>query len=335
MKKKKNRFLISVLVLLVLTGGAAYGAYTWWRWTEQAVGGRNKTRVTVAEGATPASVGEELERRRVIRSARGFALRARRTTIKPGVYDVSSGESPAQILRRLAEGDIATTKVTFPEGFTLRQIARRLDDRKAADDEKFLTLATQRGSTLRASFRPPARLEGYLFPDTYTFPVGADEQDIAQQMLGQFDRQVARGKDEQLRRSKYTLPEIVVIASLIEREAKVPQDRARIAGVIYNRLARKMPLQIDATVQYARGQHKERLLFKDLEVDSPYNTYRRVGLPSGPICNPGKASIEAALSPERHPYLYYVARSDGSHLFGRTLAEHNHNIALALSGRRV
>ena len=320
--------------LLVLAGAAGAGLFAWWRWAGRPAGSPNSpsVRITVPQGATASAVGEELARRGVIRSARAWNIRADRAnaTVQPGVYDVSPGESPVRLLRRLREGDIARLKVTFPEGYTLAKIADRLEDRGAADETRFLQLVTQDGDALRASFRPPAKLEGYLFPDTYTFPVGAGERDIAQQMLGNFDRLVARGKASEIKRTRRSLHQVVTIASLVEREARVDQDRARIAGVIANRLQRNMPLQIDATVQYARtlnGQgHAARLFYKDLDVESPYNTYKRMGLPPGPICNPGMASIEAALAPERHPYLYYVARADGSHVFGRTLADHQHNI---------
>lgn len=326
----------AVVGVLALIGAA--GGWYWWRETARPAGplGSRPVRITIAPGASAASVGAELETRGVIRSAWAWGVRARRAptkiTLQPGVYDVSPGESPARILRRLVDGDVARVKVTFPEGFTLRQVARRLGARRIVGDEnRFLDLVSRQGNTLRASFRPPARLEGYLFPDTYTFPVGASETQIAQQMLGNFDRLVARGTRN--KRAALPLSDIVIIASLIEREAKVDRDRARIAGVIYNRLKKKMPLQIDATVQYARGKHVSRLLFKDLTINSPYNTYKRKGLPAGPICNPGLASLKAALAPETHPYLFYVARKDGSHVFGRTLAEHNHNIALVRRGR--
>jgi UPF0755 protein len=326
------------VVLLALAG--AGGGWYWWRETARPAGPPNSrpVRLTIAPGASVANVGEELEKRGVIRSAWAWGMRARRASTKvalqPGVYDVSASESPARILRRLASGDVARVKATFPEGFTIRQVARRLGARGIVPDEsRFLDLVSRRGSTLRASFRPPARLEGYLFPDTYTFPVGASETQIAQQMVGNFDRLVARGTAKARATTRLPLKDVVIIASLIEREAKVDRDRARIAGVIYNRLKKGMPLQIDATVQYARGQHVSRLLFKDLKVDSPYNTYKHKGLPPGPICNPGMASLKAALAPETHPYLFYVARKDGSHVFGRTLAEHNHNIALVRSGR--
>lgn len=333
---------IGFFLLIVLVGGLGAAAY-WWRWAGRPAGvaGVRPVRVTVVPGATTATVGKELERQGVIRSAFAFGLRARRqgknnkpTPLVPGVYDVSPAEAPERILRRLVLGDVAKAKVTFPEGFTLRQIARRLGARGLADERRFLELTSRSGNTLRASFRPPAKLEGYLFPDTYTFPLGASEQAVAQQMLGNFDRLVARG---QVKRrggnGRRSLSEVVTIASLVEREARMDRDRARIAGVIYNRLKKNMPLQIDATVQYARGQHVARLLYRDLGVASPYNTYKRKGLPPGPICSPGMASIRAALAPETHPYLYYVARPDGSHVFGKTFAEHQHNIARVRSGR--
>ncbi len=328
----------AILGVLALAGAA--GSWYWWRGTARPAGppGSRPVRITVAPGASVTGVGDELEKRGVIRSAWAWSVRARRASaakvaLQPGVYDVSPSEPPARILRRLVNGDVVRVKVTFPEGFTIRQIARRLGARGAvADENRFLDLVSRHGSTLRASFRPPARLEGYLFPDTYVFPVGASEAQVAQQMLGNFDRLVARGVEKERARRRRTLSVLVIVASLIEREAKVDRDRARIAGVIYNRLKKGMPLQIDATVQYARGRHVSRLLFRDLKVDSPYNTYKRKGLPLGPICCPGLASLKAALAPETHPYLFYVARKDGSHVFGRTLAEHNHNIALVRRG---
>lgn len=332
--RKKRGGAVVAFLLIVLVLGAAGGWYGWQRWAAKAVGGKRTLRITVAQGATPAAVGQELEQKGLVRSAFFFGRLGKGRTILPGPYDISSDETPLHILRRLHSGDVATLRVTFPEGFTLRQIARRLQKEGAITDENgFLSLVTEHGTTLKATFPPPANLEGYLFPDTYRFPIGATNEQIAQQMLSNFDRLVARGKADELAASGHTLAEVVNVAAMVEREAETEGDRPLIAGVIYNRLQRGMRLEIDATVQYANilagGEHKSRLLYRDLKVDSPYNTYRIAGLPAGPICNPGMPSLEAALRPAHHDFLFYVARPDGSHIFGRTAAEHQQNIATA------
>ncbi|HVK05114.1 MAG TPA: endolytic transglycosylase MltG [Armatimonadaceae bacterium] len=334
--------IAGVLFFLVFAAGgvAALLASSWWKQSQQAVGPGDPARVNVPKGAAIGTIAEDLEKRKLIRSAKAFTYIARGRSVQPGTYEVKPSETPSQILDRLAKGDILTVKVTIPEGYTLAQIARRLEENGLGDADAFLYLVQKEGAKLKASFPPPANLEGYLFPDTYRFPVGSDAETVAQRMLTQFDEQVAKKRADLLKKSGRTLREIVIIASMVEREARVAKDRAPIAGVIYNRLAQNMPLQIDATVLYAyllQGEgHKERLLYRDLAINSPYNTYRVRGLPAGPICNPGIASLDAALTPDRsQPYLYYVARPDGSHIFGMTLAEHNRNIALVRSGAPV
>ncbi|MGC4045511.1 MAG: endolytic transglycosylase MltG [Armatimonas sp.] len=215
-------------------------------------------------------------------------------------------------------------KVTFPEGYTLEKMAARLIEKKVLPEETtFLKLATTQGKTFKASFPLPANLEGYLFPDTYNFPPKADEKKIIQMLLTTFDKKVA----SKITESGKPLKETMIKASLIEREAEVEEDRAKIAGVIENRLKKGMRLQIDATVQYALPEHKSRLLFADLKFKSPYNTYLVKGLPPGPICNPGIPSVEAALQPEKSNYMFYVASKDGKkHLFASTFQEHQKNI---------
>lgn len=319
--------LVGVFLLAV---AALLGGVLWWRWANGPAGGEARmVRVTVPRGATARAVGADLERRGLIRSAFVFNYDAHGRTLKPGVYDFKPSESPREMLRRLERGDVATVRVTLPEGFTLRRIAHRLAQHGiVADEQAFLTLVTTQGNTLHASFTPPADLEGYLFPDTYRFPVGATDTQVAQQMLSEFDKLVATGEQDDIRASGRTLHDIVTVASLVEGEAETDADRPRIAGVIYNRLARNMRLEIDATVQYAQGFHKNRLLYRDLAVDSPYNTYKISGLPPGPICCPGLPSLKAALHPTASDFLYYVAGPDGkAHLFARTLAEHNANVA--------
>jgi UPF0755 protein len=322
-------FLIVILICFLGFSGAL-----WWKWANgpKLAGGEGKlVRVTVAKGATVVQVGEELEQQGLIRSAQLFRWIGRDSTLKPGVYEFRPNETPAGILRRLEKGDIATVKVTFPEGFTLRRMADRLArEGMIASPDGFLKLVTEQGDSQKADFPLPKNLEGYLFPETYRFPVGVDERAIAQEMLANFERRVVDGLDAELKKSRRSLAEVVNVAAMIEKEAEADEDRPLIAGVIYNRLKKGMRLQIDATVQYARGVHEKRLLFSHLEVDSPYNTYKHAGLPAGPICNPGLPSLEAAITPKPSNYLFYVYAQDGTgrHLFAPTYEEHLKNVAI-------
>ncbi|HEY3269139.1 MAG TPA: endolytic transglycosylase MltG [Armatimonadota bacterium] len=299
-----------------------------------------KVEVVIPRGATIASVAGRLQRRRAIRSAAAFRLLARLKgdpAIPAGAYLVSPRQTPAAILQQLTEGTgERMVRVTFPEGFTLEQMAERVSSVPGVRAEDFQPLAAERGRSFTASFRPPDNLEGFLFPDTYDFRPDMPARDVVQAMLENFDQKVAGPLAPDFRSRQaagYSLMQVVTIASLIEREAKVPGDRDIIAGVIYNRLERGIPLQIDATVQYVIG-HRERLLYRDLKVDSPYNTYQHPGLPPGPICNPGLPAIRAALHPRSVPYLYYTANPDGAHTFTTTLEAHNRATAAARAGRR-
>ena len=322
------RFVVVFFIALLVIIGIPFA---WWRWATEAVQPQSSapTRIMVKPGATVTSIGRELETKSLIRSARAFSLLGRDTVIHPGVYDFSPAEPPREILRHLEKSEFATVKVTVPEGFTNRQIAERLKSKGLiTDDRAFLKMAMTQGASLKASFPLPTNLEGYLFPDTYQFPLGASPQKILQIMVDSFEKNAARPCIAMISPGGHSLSEAVNVAAMIEREAEVDADRPLIASVIYNRLKKKMKLQIDATVQYARGQHVERLLYRDLEVDSPYNTYKYAGLPLGPICNPGLPSIQAALKPAKSDYLYYVGRPGQSHRFGKTYEEHLKNIAI-------
>jgi UPF0755 protein len=246
--------------------------------------------------------------------------------LKAGYYRLAPTMSAREIAEKIASGEVATEKVTFPEGFTVRQIAERLAEKGLCSEQDFLAAAIPAnasgvplptGNSLSAQ-----SLEGYLFPATYVFEYGRKPSALVREMTGAFRSRVVQGMSDDLAHSGRTLHETVTVASMIEREAKVEKDRPLIASVIYNRLKKGIPLQIDATVLYALGEHKERITGKDLQVDSPFNTYGHKGLPPHPICNPGEASIRAALRPAKTDYLYYVARPDGSHAFTKTYAEH-------------
>lgn len=299
----------------------------WIAWLTAPVGGGKPAVVEVPPGADAAQVAALLHHHGLIRSPLAFRLWVRwqgvEGRIQVGEYRFSPREGVGSIVRRLAAGDVVRYPLTFPEGLSARDVARRLADRGLADEHQFLqeVRRADRHWIPEMAGNATGSVEGYLFPDTYQFSRGLPPEKIVAAMVARF-RQATAPLWSLPRPLDLTPHEVVTLASLVEREARWDSERARIAGVLYNRLRRGMPLQVDATVLYALGQHKERVLYRDLEVDSPYNTYRRAGLPPGPIANPGLASLRAALQPEAHDYLYYVARSDGSHVFTRTLSEH-------------
>ncbi len=326
--KRIRRLLGIGIVAALLAGGV--GAWWAWRQLQPVSNSAQKVQVTIKPGTGAGQIARQLERKGLVRSAALFLLYAYwkgdAGRFKPGIYWLSPNMSASQISDRLQRGtgDPDDITVTIPEGFTLSQIAQTLKEKGVIrDSEAFLRVTRGAAAPLSAPFPvPKSGLEGYLFPETYRFQPESAPEKVAQTMLDTFTREFYEPRLAEIRRSPHSLHQIVTIAAMIEREAVVSQDRARIAGVIENRLKRGMRLQIDATVLYALGRHKDRVLYRDLEVDSPYNTYRRAGLPPGPIASPGKPSLEAALRPEKHDYLFYVARPDGSHLFTRTQAEH-------------
>ena len=290
--------------------------------------------VTIPPGKSARQIGEILARKHLIRNPLSFVFASRLDHLSgemhTGRYLLSPAMPPRQIAALMALGETASNVVTVPEGFTVKQIARRLSDKGLVNEAQFLTLATTQGKTFSVSgWTPPnASLEGYLFPDTYTLPKGATPREIIQQMLQNFHARVVVPDGKLAAHAPGGLAGTITLASLVEREAEVDSDRPLIAAVYRNRLALGMRLQCDATVQYALPQHKARLFYADLRVDSPYNTYTHSGLPPTPIACPGLPSIEAALHPAAVDYLYYVAGPDGKHhLFSRTLAEQNAAIA--------
>ena len=294
--------------------------------------------ITVPRGANARQIGGLLAGRHLVRSAAGFALAAHLEGVsgkmRAGRYELSPAMPPRQIADLIALGRTASDVVTIPEGYTIAQVARRLAEHGMADEGQFLTLARTQGRTFHvAGWTPPDdSLEGYLFPDTYRLPRGTTPRQIIEQMLGDFQSRVLQTHQADFARYPGGLPAAITLASLVEREAEVDADRPLIASALDNRLKQGMRLQCDATVQYALPEHKSRLYYSDLRVESPYNTYLHAGLPPTPIASPGLPSIEAALHPARTDYLYYVARPDGSHIFSATLAAHDRAVAAVRAG---
>ena len=301
--------------------------------------------VTVPARSGLRGAGQALAAAGIVRSALVFDLyawwRSPDAPIRAGKYRLSSDMTLGEVLRELHMGPESSSAglitITVPEGFTLRQIGKRLTELGICDGSEFCREATDAEaiSECHAGFPLPANtLEGYLFPDTYSFPRNVPPGRVIDAMLADFSRRFARPNSDAVARSGKSLNQIVIEASIIEREAKVPQDRARIAGVIDNRLRRHMRLDVDATVLYALGHHKSHVLYRDLQVDSPYNTYRHTGLPPAPISNPGVPSLNAALDPEHNSYLYYVAGPGGAHIFETTSVQHQADIVRLRSVRQ-
>jgi len=286
----------------------------------------------VPSNSSTAYIADQLENEGLVHSALAFRLYARYHDIdgkfKPGTYLLNPAMTLEQITGQLIKGPDETIKITVPEGFTVSQVAELLDQMGITGKDDFLRLTDSEWNYpyLKEIAADKNKLEGYLYPDTYHVSPVTSPEKLVQMMLDRFNTVIGeQNYIKQVSDRGLTLHQAVIMASMVERETRVAGERARVAGVIYNRLEIGMPLQIDATIQYILGKTKEILLYKDLEVDSPYNTYKHLGLPPGPIACPGWPSLQAVIEPEDHKYLYYVAKPDGSHAFSRTLQEHNDN----------
>ncbi|MCX5780340.1 MAG: endolytic transglycosylase MltG, partial [Firmicutes bacterium] len=285
--------------------------------------------VRVPENSSAHSVATLLKQNGLIRNEKVFLAycyqKRWETQLKAGLYDLSRSQTLPQIALQIAQGKVKNILITVPEGYTVRQIGELVVKKGICTPEQW-------AEALRMNYNYDViqpgivdnekRLEGYLFPETYSLGEQTSAQDVIKMMLESFASVWQQDYAAQAATKKMKVGQVITVASLIEREARVPEERKRIAGVIYNRLQKGMPLQIDATVLYSLGEHRETVTYADLKIDSPYNTYLNAGLPPGPIASPGRAAIDAALNPEINNYYYYVAKGDGSHYFSTTYAEH-------------
>ncbi len=233
--------------------------------------------------------------------------------LKYGEYNLSPSMNMLQILHKLVKGEVITYKITIPEGYTCTQIAELLDKKEIAEKEDFLKLVKDSEKTM----------EGYLFPDTYEVPKRYGAEKMFKVMLSNFNQIALENKfTERAEKIGFSLDKIIILASIVEKEAKFNDEKNKVSSVFYNRLKIDMKLQSCATIQYILGKPKEKLNEKDLMLDSLYNTYLYKGLPPGPICNPGLDSIIATLEPAKEDYLFFVLGENGRHIFSKTYQEH-------------
>lgn len=326
-----------VLVLLAVVAGGL-GLLYWQSQVDPKGPAGSEVAVEIPVGSSTQRIASLLERDGVVGSARNFRLYVRVKGAGPfqaGSYTLRRNSSYDDVIATLDEGPkLVFERLTVPEGLILKQVAALVGKLPGRSAEAFLAAATD--GTVRSKYQPAGstNLEGLLFPDTYNFEAKDDEHAILRRMVSAFDAAAAEAGIDDVAEGGLVDPyQAVIVASLVEREARVADDRGMVSRVIYNRLQKKMLLQVDATVIYALGRTGEkglRVLFSDLEVDSPYNTYKNPGLPPAPIASPGAAALRAAVAPTEGPWLYYVViDADGRHAFGTTLAEHNRNIAAA------
>ncbi len=254
-------------------------------------------------------------------------------SLKAGEYLFDRPMTPLEVYEKLVHGEVYLHSVTFPEGSNRFEMARAVEKQLGIPPEEFLRVTQQ--PTLVHDLDPRAStLEGYLFPDTYRFPRGASTASVVTAMQVRFRRVLDARLRERLQRSSLSLHDAVTLASLVEKETPDWVERPVVAEVFLRRLSRRWPLQCDPTVAYAArlqnvliGTPSRPITLRDLTIDSLYNTYRHPGLPPGPICSPGEASIRAVLEPAREDFFYFVSNTHGGHLFARTLAEHQRNVA--------
>jgi UPF0755 protein len=330
--------VITTLLLVVLVAGFAVGyVRDLFDWGE--VGG--PVTVTIPEGVTLSEIGRILEDAGVVRHAFTFVRKAEEDghggDLKPGTYELRVNEPYDSLIAVLLAGEKAeTATVTIPEGFTLEQTSRRwakkVDGFGAA---AFRRIAAEDPPAVELEgYKEGTTLEGLLFPATYEVLRTLKPRRAVELQLEALFANLEKVDLGRAREANLTTYDVLIIASLVEREARAADERPLIAAVIWNRLREGMPLQIDATVQYALPEYKEQLTYDDLEIDSPYNTYKIAGLPPTPIANPGLASIQAAADPADVDYLYYVAKGDGSgeHYFSTTYEEFLQNKAKAAAG---
>jgi UPF0755 protein len=289
-----------------------------------------ETTLIVAAGTSASETARQLQAAGVVRSALAFELATRLhgagRLLRAGAFRFDAHRTTDEILQQIVSGSGQVAEwVTFPEGYTARQIAATLAAHGLGDEAE-LTHAFLHDTIVVGGTRTRS-LEGFLFPSTYLIALDATPQDVERQLTDAFRHELPPDAQARARRLGLRVPEVVTLASLIEREAKADDERPLMAGVYYNRLRLRMPLQVDASIEYTFPAHKTEITRADLASDSAYNTYKHLGLPPTPIANPGRASLVAALRPRPSQYLYYVYRGDGHHAFSRTLAEHNANVS--------
>jgi len=287
---------------------------------------------TIEKGEGLKEVSANLEKEGIIKSDFLFNLYAffskKATKLQAGKYQLSSSMTIPEIIGKFVKGEVIKEKITIVEGWNLNDIKNALNEKFNIQSSK-LNLSVKDLLEFREKFDflkelpNSASLEGFLFPDTYEFYFNAKEEEILEKMLLNFDKKLNSQLREEIKKQNKTIFEIIIMASLIEKEVRTMEDKKLVSGILWKRLKIGMPLQVDATITYLTGKKNTNVSIEETKIDSPYNTYKYFGLPPGPICNPGLDSILAAIYPTESDYLFYLSTPEGKTIFSKTLLEHN------------
>jgi len=326
------RKLLGFVVLLLLVAASA-AAFMYWRINEPFRGYQGAEQfVEIPQGAGSLAIGDRLADAGVMRDRSTYRVALWMTGkgrhLKAGEYRFDRPMTPFEVIDKIARGDVYVIHLTFPEGLTIAEMAQIFESHGLGSAASFVR-ATKDPAPIRALDPAATDLEGYLFPETYALPRHTDAAKLVQMMVGGFERVFTPALRAAAAARNLTVRQALTLASIVEKETARPDERPLVAAVYSTRLRIGMPMQCDPTVIYAllrAGTYNGNLRRDDLAFDSPYNTYRYPGLPPGPIASPGRGSLEAAVHPADADYLYFVSRNDGSHVFARTLDEHNRNV---------
>ncbi len=318
------------LLLLALLAAASFAAWLYWDWNRPYKGYSGTLDIEIPRGMNTGRILDLLAERGVVRHRlslkMAFTFQGEPQSLQAGPYRFERPKTPLEVLEKLRKGEVILTKVTIPEGLRIEEAAQVLADAGCGSLDRFLAIVEDPSPIL--DLDPDAEsLEGYLFPESYLVAPGISEEAMVAILVDAF-REWWQGQVEE--GPTLGLRETVILASLVERESSWDPERPLVSSVFLNRLRLGMPLQCDPTIIYGMirdDAFRGRLLIEDLRYESPYNTYIHPGLPPGPICSPGRASLDAVQNPAETSYLYFVSQNDGTHAFSKTLAEHNRAVA--------
>lgn len=323
--RTKNSKSLSLAALIVICSLGLVAFFLFWVFFAPVAGEAGTKTIHISPGMNSSSIAKHLKAERLIRSQSAFLTLVRITgaehQLQAGKYELSPQFSSLRILQKLIGGEVLTKELVIPEGFTVSQIAQLWEEERLGQATDFQRAAKDRVIMKKYGIQAQS-LEGYLFPATYEVNNGISAKSFVERMVHEFNRRFSAELRHDAKRLKFSVHEAVTLASIIEKEAQVEEERRLISGVFHNRLRRRWKLEADPTVLYALGNPARKLTRADLKFASPYNTYVKKGLPPGPICNPGLASLTAAVRPAETHYMYFVAVGDGRHAFSKTLKEH-------------